>query len=197
MKMKLFWQNVKNIIKIERSTFVELGLIHIYCGDGKGKTTAAMGLGMRAVGREKRVLLTQFLKDNETGELNSIEKLGEKFEIFKGIPVKKFFKFMSTEEQEETRREHEERFRKITKKAISDDVDLLILDEIIASTNLQLVSLDEVVEFLKNKPVGLEVVLTGRNPDDKLIELADYVSEIKAVKHPYEKGINSRIGIEK
>jgi len=176
---------------------MELGLIHIYCGDGKGKTTAAMGLGMRAVGREKKVLLTQFLKDNETGELNSIEKLGANFEVFKGISVKKFFKFMSPEEQIITRKEHEERFRKVTKKAIDENFDLLILDEIIASTNLDLISLDEVVEFLENKPKGLEVVLTGRNPDKKLVELADYVSEIKAVKHPYEKGINSRVGIEK
>ena len=176
---------------------MELGLIHIYCGDGKGKTTAAMGLGMRAAGRDKKVLLTQFLKDNETGELNSIEKLGTNFEIFKGIPVLKFFKFMSLEEQMVIREEHEKRFRKVTKKAIDENFDLLILDEIIASTNLELVSLDEVVEFIKNKPKGLEVVLTGRNPDQKLVQLADYVSEIKAVKHPYEKGINSRIGIEK
>jgi cob(I)alamin adenosyltransferase len=176
---------------------MELGLIHIYCGDGKGKTTAAMGLGMRAVGREKKVLLTQFLKDNETGELNSIEKLGTNFEVIKGMPVKKFFKFMSPEEQTITRNEHEERFRSVTKKAIDENFDLLILDEIIASTNLDLVQLDTVVEFLKNKPRGLEVVLTGRNPNEKLVNLADYVSEIKAVKHPYEKGINSRIGIEK
>lgn len=176
---------------------MELGLIHIYCGDGKGKTTASMGLGMRAAGRGKKVLLTQFLKDNETGELNSIEKLGVNFEVFKGIPVTKFFKFMSPEEQMVTRKEHEERFGKVTQKAIDENVDLLILDEIIASTNLNLVPLNEVIEFLKNKPKGLEVVLTGRNPDVKLVELADYVSEIKAVKHPYEKGINSRIGIEK
>jgi len=176
---------------------MELGLIHIYCGDGKGKTTAAMGLGMRAAGRDKKVLLTQFLKDNETGELNSIEKLGANFEVFKGIPVNKFFKFMSLKEQIETRKEHEERFREVTKKAIDEEVDLLILDEIIASTNLSLVPLAELITFLENKPTGLEVVLTGRNPDEKLVELADYVSEIKAVKHPYSKGINSRIGIEK
>ena len=176
---------------------MELGLIHIYCGDGKWKTTAAMGLGMRAVGRDKKVLLTQFLKDNETGELNSIEKLGTNFEIFKGVPVKKFFKFMKPEEQMETKNEHGNRFRIVTKKAIDENFDLLILDEIIASINLDLISLDEVVEFLKNKPKGLEVVLTGRNPNEKLVKLADYVSEIKAVKHPYEKGINSRIGIEK
>jgi len=93
--------------------------------------------------------------------------------------------------------EHEERFNKVTQKAINENFDLLILDEIIASTNLDLVPLVEVITFLENKPEGLEVILTGRNPNEKLIELADYVSEIKAIKHPYEKGINSRIGIEK
>lgn len=176
---------------------MELGLIHIYCGDGKGKTTAAMGLGIRACGRDKKVLLTQFLKDNDTGELISIEKLGENFQVFKGTPVKKFFKFMTPEEQSQIKIEHEERFRKVTKKAIDEAFDLLIMDEIIATTNLDLVSVDEVVEFLKNKPKGLEVVLTGRGPNEKLIEFADYISEIKAVKHPYEKGIYSRMGIEK
>lgn len=176
---------------------MELGLIHIYCGDGKGKTTAAMGLGMRAAGRNKKVLLTQFLKDNDTGELISIEKLGDSFKVVKGIPVKKFFKFMSYEEQIATKNEHENRFKEITQKAINENFDLLILDEIIASTNLDLVSLAEVVTFLKNKPKELEVVLTGREPNEQLIELADYVSEIKAVKHPYEKGITSRVGIEK
>ncbi|OOM80423.1 cob(I)yrinic acid a,c-diamide adenosyltransferase [Clostridium sp. BL-8] len=176
---------------------MELGLIHIYCGDGKGKTTAAMGLGMRAAGRNKKVLLTQFLKDNDTGELISIEKIGENFKVFKGAPVKKFFKFMTEEEQIATKNEHENRFEEVTKKAIDEKIDLLILDEIIASTNLDLVSLEEVVSFLENKPEDLEVVLTGRNPNEKLIELADYVSEVKAIKHPYEKGITSRIGIEK
>ena len=176
---------------------MELGLIHIYCGDGKGKTTASMGLGMRAAGRNMRVLLTQFLKDNTTGELASIEKLGENFEVFKGAPVKKFFKFMTPEAQIATKKEHGERFRDVTKKAIDEKFDLLIMDEIIASINLDLIPLQEVVEFLKNKPKGLEVVLTGRNPNEQLVEIADYVSEIKAVKHPYERGINSRIGIEK
>ncbi|SFD02432.1 cob(I)yrinic acid a,c-diamide adenosyltransferase [Clostridium uliginosum] len=176
---------------------MELGLIHIYCGDGKGKTTAAMGLGIRAAGRDKKVLLTQFLKDNNTGELISIEKLGENFKVLKGEPVKKFFKFMSEEEQIHTKKEHEERFKKVISKAIKENVDLLILDEIIASINLDLVSLEEVINFLKTKPKGLEVVLTGRNPDERLVELADYVSEIKAIKHPYNQGINSRIGIEK
>ncbi|NFG61757.1 MULTISPECIES: cob(I)yrinic acid a,c-diamide adenosyltransferase [unclassified Clostridium] len=176
---------------------MDLGLIHIYCGDGKGKTTAAMGLGMRGAGRDKKVLLTQFLKDNNTGELISIDKIGQNFQIVKGEPVKKFFKFMTEEEQKHTKLEHEKRFKDLTLKAIEENFDILILDEIIAATNLELIPLNIVIDFLKSKPKGLEVVLTGRNPNEKLIELADYVSEIQAIKHPYKKGIKSRIGIEK
>lgn len=175
---------------------MELGLIHIYCGDGKGKTTAAMGLGMRAAGRSKKVLLTQFLKSNKTGELNSIEKLSEFFHVVKGVPAKKFVWNMNEEEKLEVKKEHTNRFREVTKKAIEEEYDLLILDEIIATINRDFVMLSEVIDFLKNKPKGLEVVMTGRNPKEELIELADYVSEIKAIKHPYNKGIKSRVGIE-
>ncbi|AIY82269.1 corrinoid adenosyltransferase BtuR/CobO/CobP family protein [Clostridium baratii str. Sullivan] len=176
---------------------MELGLIHIYCGDGKGKTTAAMGLGMRAAGRNKKVLLTQFLKSNKTGELNSIEKLSEFFHVVKGVPAKKFVWNMNEEEKLEVKKEHTNRFREVTKKAIEEEYDLLILDEIIATINRDFVMLSEVIDFLKNKPTGLEVVMTGRNPKEELIELADYVSEIKEVKHPYNKGIKSRVGIER
>ena len=175
---------------------MESGLIHIYCGDGKGKTTAAMGLGMRAAGRSKKVLLTQFLKSNKTGELNSIEKLSEFFHVVKGVPAKKFVWNMNEEEKLEVKKEHTNRFREVTKKAIEEEYDLLILDEIIATINRDFVMLSEVIDFLKNKPTGLEVVMTGRNPKEELIELADYVSEIKAIKHPYNKGIKSRVGIE-
>lgn len=175
---------------------MEFGLIHIYCGDGKGKTTAAMGLGMRAAGRSKKVLLTQFLKSNKTGELNSIEKLSEFFHVVKGVPAKKFVWNMNEEEKLEVKKEHTNRFREVTKKAIEEEYDLLILDEIIATINRDFVMLTEVIDFLKNKPKGLEVVMTGRNPKEELIELADYVSEIKAIKHPYNKGIKSRVGIE-
>lgn len=175
---------------------MELGLIHIYCGNGKGKTTAAMGLGMRAAGRKKKVLLTQFLKSNKTGELNSIEKLKEYYHFMPGVPVGKFTWNMNDEEKEAAKIEHTERFKVITQKAIDENYDLLILDEIIATVNLDFVPLDLVVEFLKIKPKGLEVVMTGRDPKEELIELADYVSEINAIKHPFEKGIPSRVGIE-
>lgn len=175
---------------------MEIGLIHIYCGDGKGKTTAAMGLAVRAAGRDKKVLITQFLKDNTSGEIGVLESI-KNITVIKGNPVTKFFKFMSPEEQNITKIEHIERFENVIKKAVSENYDILIMDEIIAGMNLELISLDKVIDFLKNKPENLEVVMTGRNPDERLIELADYVSEIKAVKHPYEKGITSRIGIEK
>lgn len=175
---------------------MELGLIHIYCGDGKGKTTAAMGLGMRAAGREKKVLLTQFLKSNKTGELNSIEKLSEFFHFLEGKPANKFIWNMNEEEIKELKEEHTERFKAVTQKAIDESYDLLILDEIIATINNNLVPLEMVVEFLKNKPEGLEVVMTGRDPKQELVKIADYVSEIKAIKHPFVKGIPSRIGIE-
>lgn len=175
---------------------MELGLIHLYCGEGKGKTTAAMGLAVRAAGRNKKVLITQFLKDNSSGEIKVMENI-PCITFFKGDPVTKFFKFMSPEEQSITKKEHTIRFKNVIRKAVWDNYDILIMDEIIAAINLNLIELNEIIEFLKNKPRSLEIVMTGRNPRAELIEISDYVSEIKAVKHPYEKGITSRIGIEK
>ncbi|MBU3135219.1 cob(I)yrinic acid a,c-diamide adenosyltransferase [Clostridium gasigenes] len=175
---------------------MEIGLIHIYCGNGKGKTTAAMGLGMRCAGRKNKVLLTQFLKDNNTGELVSIEKLNEYFHVVKGAPMKDWFNCLDKEGQEEVIKEHRYRFSSITKKAIDENYDLLILDETMAALNYGVLELDTVLEFLKNKPKNLEVVLTGRNPNQKLIDIANYVSEINSIKHPFEEGIPSRIGIE-
>lgn len=175
---------------------MEIGLIHIYCGDGKGKTSAAMGLGLRAVGHEKKVLLTQFLKSNKTGELHSIEKLSEFFHVVLGEPAKKFVWNMTDEEKAVVKAEHTKRFKEITKKAVEENYEVLILDELIATINLDFVPLQLVVDFLKNKPTSLEVVMTGRNPQEELVELAHYVSEIKAIKHPYTEGIPARVGIE-
>lgn len=175
---------------------MEIGLIHIYCGNGKGKTTAAMGLGIRCAGRGNKVLLTQFLKDNNTGELNSIEKLSEYFHVVKGAPMKDWFNCLDKEGQEEVVKEHRNRFSQITNKAVNENYDLLILDEIMAALNYGVLELDTVLEFLKNKPKTLEVVLTGRNPDKKLIDISNYVSEINSIKHPFEEGLPSRMGIE-
>ncbi|WP_133014521.1 cob(I)yrinic acid a,c-diamide adenosyltransferase [Clostridium cuniculi] len=175
---------------------MEKGLIHIYCGDGKGKTTAAMGLAIRAAGREKKVFITQFLKSGKSGELVSLEKLKEYITFLPGRPVNKFVWNMNDEEKMEAKREHTARFKEIKDIIKNEDYDLLILDEIIATINNGFIELNEVIDFLKNKPETLEVVMTGRDPKEELIELANYVTEMKCIKHPFKEGIPSRVGIE-
>ena len=169
------------------------GLIHIYCGDGKGKTTAAMGLAIRAAGREKKVFITQFLKSGKSGELVSLDKLKDYVTFLPGKPVNKFIWNMNDEEKKDAKKEHTSRFSEIIKK---NEYDLLILDEIIATINNGFIELEEVLNFLKNKPDTLEVVMTGRDPKEELIEIANYVTEMKCIKHPFREGIPSRIGIE-
>ena len=168
---------------------MEKGLIHIYCGDGKGKTTAAMGLAIRAAGREKKVFITQFLKSGRSGELISLDKLKEYITFLPGKPVNKFVWNMNDEEKNEAKKEHTARFKEIVEVMKTKQYDLLILDELIATIN-------NVIDFLENKPETLEVVMTGRNPNEELIKLANYVTEMKCIKHPFEEGIPSRIGIE-
>lgn len=175
---------------------MDKGLIHIYCGDGKGKTTAAMGLAIRAAGRKKKVFITQFLKSGKSGELVSLEKLNEYITFLPGRPVNKFVWNMNDEEKMAAKKEHTARFKEILDIINGENYDLLILDEMIATINNGFVELSEVVEFLKNKPETLEVVMTGRDPKEELIKLANYVTEMKCIKHPFEEGIPSRVGIE-
>lgn len=170
------------------------GLIHIYCGDGKGKTTCAMGLTLRAAGSGKKVLLHQFLKNNKSSERRYIDQLPE-ITVVPGKELAKFTFQMTEEEIAQVTKDNDEMFEKLTEMA--KDYDMLVLDESVYSMANKTLSEDKVIEFLKNKPEHLEVVLTGRNPSDRLKELADYVSEIQKVKHPFDQGINSRLGIEK
>ncbi len=172
------------------------GLIHIYCGDGKGKTTAAMGLAIRAAGRKKKVFITQFLKCGKSGELISLEKLDEYITFFPGKPVNKFVWNMNEEEKLQAKIEHTKRFQEIKDIINKEEYDLLILDEIIATINNEFIELNDVIEFLRNKPKSLEVVMTGRDPKDELVELSNYVTEMKCIKHPFKEGIPSRVGIE-
>lgn len=172
------------------------GLIHIYCGDGKGKTTAAMGLAVRCAGHGNHVLIVQFLKSRKTGELTSLALLPT-IEVMRGKETKKFTFQMNDAEKEEVRREHMELFAKVKQKCATEKIDLLIFDEIIGACNTGVFDKAALVDFLKTKPEDLEVVLTGRNPAPELVELADYVSEICMRKHPYTRGIPARTGIEK
>ena len=171
------------------------GCIHIYTGNGKGKTSAATGLAVRFAGTGGRVLFSQFLKDGKSGELSALETID-------GIDVdvcRECFGFsfaMSEETKAQAKEAYANYLRRILKRAVDESYGLLVLDEIIATCNLGFVDQAELVTFLESKPDALEVVLTGRNPAQELVDLADYVSEIRKVKHPYDQGILARQGIE-
>lgn len=172
------------------------GLIHIYCGDGKGKTTAAVGLAVRCAGRGNKVLLVQFLKSRDSGELYSLAKLPD-VEVMRGKESKKFTFQMNEEEKHALLIEHNKMFEQVLAKIKNGGYSLLILDEVIGALNAKVFEMPKLIEFLRHKPENLEVVLTGRNPAPELVEIADYVSEMCKVKHPMDKGIMAREGIEK
>lgn len=174
---------------------MEKGLIHLYSGDGKGKTTAAVGLTVRAAGRGKRVVFCQFLKDNQTGELSVLRAIPE-ITLLLDHPVRGFTFSMTEEQLEQTRLEQREKWKKAVLLVSDTCVDLLVLDELISAVNGGFIPLEWVVQFLKNRPASLEVVLTGRNPPEEITTLCDYHSEIKSLCHPYEQGIMAREGIE-
>lgn len=171
------------------------GLIHIYCGDGKGKTTAAMGLAVRAAGSGMKIVLTQFMKGDSSSEISIIEKLDNVTVVF----CKKRFGFvwnMTPEQKLEAAKSYSEQFEQVVKLAKDTDADMLVMDEFMSCYNYGFIDNAKAIEFLKNKPEKLEIILTGRDPKQELIDLADYVSEIKKIKHPFDKGQNARRGIE-
>lgn len=172
------------------------GLIHIYTGEGKGKTTACIGLAVRCAGRDNRVLLVQFLKSWATGELNTL-KLIPNIEVLRAKELAKFTFQMNAEEKAQVLKDHMALFEKVKEKCFAGEVELLILDEVLGAVNNGVFDKEELLNFLRNKPSNLEVALSGRNPAPELVELADYVSEICKRKHPFEKGIRARIGIER
>ena len=169
----------------------KLGLIHVYTGEGKGKTSAGMGLVLRALGRSLKIKIIQLFK-RDTGEQFFFENSGFKYLQFK--PLHSFFKNYNGDEFEDLKKE----FLEFWKEAIKDieEYDVILIDEIGPGIKWKIISEDFVLEFIGNKPENTELVLTGRNIPESVIEKADYVSEIKKIKHPYDKGILAREGIE-
>ena len=161
------------------------GLIHLYCGDGKGKTTAAVGLSVRAAGAGKRVLFAQFLKDGSSSELNVLRAL-QNVEV--ACCEQNFGFFRSMDEQTKAA-------ARLMRKS-ADGVDLLVLDEAVAACNHGLIEEATLIDFLRGRPKALEVVLTGRDPSQHLLDAADYVTEMRKRKHPFDRGIAARRGIE-
>ena len=169
------------------------GLIHIYCGDGKGKTTAATGLAVRAAGAGKKVVFTQFFKDGSSSEVKVLQSIGN-VHVMHCKTVRGFWKRMTDEQKARASEDYTKLLADVI--AAASDADILVLDEIISACNHGTVAETAVTDFLRNKPEKLEVVLTGRNPSDALLELADYVTEMRKIKHPYDCGIAARKGIE-
>lgn len=172
------------------------GLVHIYCGNGKGKTTCAMGLCTRAAGYGYKVLIYQFMKNNKTSERKILEQVPN-VTFIDGLDNEKF-SFLLTPEEKEARKEYyHAQFRNVTELAEKEGYQVLFMDELIYAIGAGLFDEAVLVEYLKHKPESLEVIMTGQNPSEAVIELADYVSEIRKIKHPFDKGQKSRMGIEK
>ena len=172
------------------------GLTHIYYGDGKGKTTAALGLALRATGCGKAVVVVQFLKDWNCGELSPLALLPN-VTVFRGKASGGIFvRDMSEEQKAETKEIHDDNLRKALELQKNGLCDLLILDEAVDAYNLGLLDSGLFEGLLEHKPDKLELVVTGHEPDARLLERADYVTEMVKRKHPYDLGVAARRGIE-
>lgn len=168
--------------------------LHIYCGDGKGKTTASVGLAVRAAGNGMKVLFCQCMKDGTSSEVRMLQELGITYcccrERFG------FFWNMTEEQKESAARAYTQLFQEAVRKAEEEQYDLLVIDEFMSAYNHGLIDQKTALDFLVNRPEHLEVVLTGRDPGEELLELADYVTEMRKVKHPFDQGVPARKGIE-
>jgi len=172
---------------------LERGLVQVYTGDGKGKTSAAFGLALRAVGRGLKVYVIQFIKGGfDYGELYVVERLPN-FKL-KAFGRGKFV--TDVPPTEDDIRLAKEAFNLAREVVSGGEYDVVVLDEINVALNLKLIEIEEVVDLIKRKPKHVELILTGRYVPPKVVELADLVTEMREVKHPYTKGVPPRRGIE-
>lgn len=171
---------------------MKIGLIHVYTGSGKGKTTAALGLGLRATGEGFKVHMVQFMKGRRYREIVAIERLP----LF-SVSQHGRDEFVCRENPEQIDIDMAQNGFAFAKKIINNNkYDIIILDEINVAVDFKLIALDDVLQLMQDKPKDLELVLTGRYANQKIIQEADLVTEMLEIKHPYQKGIESRKGID-
>lgn len=176
------------------------GLIHVYTGNGKGKTTAALGLCFRALGRGFEVHLIQFMKgDPDYGEIR--KSLNEQRMHVRQFGGKGFIKKGNPSEEDTALAEEGLAYAQDVMKGLAQEEGgggetIMVLDELNMAVDFGLLDENAVVDLIKGKPTELELVITGRNASDRIIELADYVTEMREIKHPYQQGIMARKGIE-
>ena len=170
-------------------------MIHIYYGNGKGKTIAAVGLTVRAVGAGFRVGFFQFLKNGSSSEIDVLEKLGN-VTVVCCKECTKFTFAMNDDEKRAVSDSHTSMLKKAIDMIENNEVQLVILDEFIDAYNKKLIDTELAEKFVSEIARKCEVVMTGREPSEQFRECADYITEMGAVKHPYNKGIEARKGIE-
>jgi len=168
------------------------GLIEVYTGNGKGKTTAALGLAMRAVGHGLKVYIFQFLKGRDSSELNTAKALAPNLVIEQG-GSKTLYKGKPSDE--DIRLAHN-LFKKSQDIILKGDYDVVVLDEINVAIHLGLISVEQVLSLIEKKPEHLELILTGRYASPEIIKVAHLVTEMTKIKHPYDEGVEARKGIE-
>jgi cob(I)alamin adenosyltransferase len=168
------------------------GIVMLFTGDGKGKTTAAVGAAVRAAGHGAEVLIIQFMKGRLYGELAAVEKIDN-------LTIEQHGRdeFVDPKEPEKIDVELAERgWARALEAVASDPPSLLVLDEINVAVSFGLIPLDTVLEFIRNRPDGMDLILTGRYAHEELIEIADTVTEMREIKHHYNSGVQMRKGIE-
>lgn len=181
---------------MEKESSLNDGIVIVYTGNGKGKTTASLGVALRAIGYGLRVCMVQFIKGEwHYGELNSIKKLEPDFELI--VAGKGFIGIIDDDHAfEEHVRAAKTALDIVEQKISLDSFDIIILDEINYAVHLGLLRLADVLKIVQNRPKHLSLILTGNHACEEIIMLADLVTEMKEIKHPYKKGIKAKRGID-
>lgn len=177
-------------------TKLKKGYVQVYTGNGKGKTTAAVGLAVRAAGNGYKVFMVQFLKSSLTGELESAKKLEPNFKIFRFEKKRGFFWTLNDEEKQELKKEIHEAYNFCAQALKENQCDILIMDEIMGALSNNMVSKKQLLDLIDIKPDNVELILTGRNVPEDIVEKVDLVTEMKDIKHYFSQGVPAREGIE-
>ncbi len=175
---------------------LEKGYVQVYTGNGKGKTTAALGQGFRAVGNGLKVYMVQFLKTFKTGELESVKRLEPDFKIFRFEKKRGFFWTLSDEEKAELKIEIDKAYEFCYDALMERKCDVLIMDEVMGALSNKLLTVDQVLKLINIKPEDVELILTGRNVPEQIVKEADLVTEMREIKHYFSSGVPAREGIE-
>lgn len=171
-------------------------MIHLYTGDGKGKTTAAVGIALRCAGSGGRILFCQFLKDGSSGEFAALRHLCGFDFMFPEVDFGFTFR-MDDKTKAEAAAYYREYWNQILQRAAEESYTMIVLDEIAAACSSGLLDAEAAADFLRAFRGSTEIILTGRNPDKRLLELADYITDMRKIRHPYDRGVAARTGIER